>query len=289
MIRAEYLIFELIVYALFIGCAWHAAHQSGSGRHRVMELGVALVYGVFLEWMTLRQLSAYHYGQFLIMIDDAPLAIGAGWAVIIYSAMIFSDRLQMPEMARPFLDGLLALNIDLAMDAVAIRLGMWTWGTGDLTYQWFGVPWGNFWAWFIVVTSYSFFVRWLRVWRTDRIRGWLYAPLAMVLSVAVLALTNSLFQSLLHPNNLGLVGMLVLIGSGLIIVIGVRPRVLQAGRPEPVIIAVPLAFHLYFFGAGIVFGFFAAQPILAVISGLMLVLGLGLHLWPWWVARRPSA
>lgn len=285
MIRVEYLIFELIVYALFAGCLWHAVRQS---RHRALELGVALVYGVFLEWMTLRQLSAYEYGQFLLMIDDAPLGIGAGWAVIIYTAMRFSDRLQMPESARPFLDGLLALNIDLAMDAVAIRLGMWTWGTGDLTSQWFGVPWGNFWAWFIVVTSYSFFVRALRMWRPHRVRGWLYVPLAMALSAGVLALTNWLYVSVLHPNNLGLPGMIVLIGSGLFVVLGVRPRVLDSGPPEPVVIAVPLTFHAFFFVAGLVFGFFAAQPILAVISAAMFALGLAVHLWPWWVTRRAT-
>ncbi len=142
-----YLLFEFITYALFVACLWHAARQHG--RHRVLELVFTLLYGVLLEWLTIRQLAAYRYGQFLIMIDDAPLVIGMGWAVIIYSAMEFTSRLRMPDMARPLFDALLALNIDLSMDAIAIRLmdgvtpgqGMWHWGAiTTQNAEWFGVP-----------------------------------------------------------------------------------------------------------------------------------------------------
>lgn len=282
MIRPIYLIFELATYALFIACLWHAARQ---GRFRVLELLVSLLYGVLLELMTLRQLSAYRYGQFWIMIDDAPLSIGAGWAVIIYSAMAFSSRLEMPEAARPFLDGLLALNIDLAMDTIAIRLGMWTWGMLSLEQEWFGVPWGNFWAWYIVVTSYSAFLRALRPWRRHRILGWLYPLPGLLLSLAVLAITNRLYASLLTPIGGGFLGMLLLIGSGIFIVASVRPRVQEPGPPDPVALAVPVVFHLLFMGAGIAYGFYAQTPALAVIGITMLFVGVAVHLWPWWAQR----
>lgn len=57
--------------------------------------------------------------------------------------MEFSDRIKLPEPVRPALDALLGLNIDLALDAIVIRLGMWTWGVIGINDQWFGVPSGQ--------------------------------------------------------------------------------------------------------------------------------------------------
>jgi hypothetical protein len=41
---------------------------------------------------------------------------------------------------------------------VAIRLGLWTW-TSRADEGWFGVPWGNFFAWLFVAFWFSFFTR----------------------------------------------------------------------------------------------------------------------------------
>lgn len=73
------------------------------------------------------------------MILDVPLCIGVAWGCILYSAMQFSDGSGLPYWTCPVLDGLLALNIDLALDAVAIRLGFWDWDQG-IEFQYFGVP-----------------------------------------------------------------------------------------------------------------------------------------------------
>lgn len=81
---------------------------------------------VTLELATIRQLDAHEYGQFLIMVWDVPLCIGMAWSCILYSVMEFSDASSLPYWTRPILDGLLALNIDLDLDAIAIRF--WDWG-----------------------------------------------------------------------------------------------------------------------------------------------------------------
>lgn len=58
------------------------------------------------------------------MIDGlVPLCIGISWGVVIYTAMATSDRFGLPWYLRPIMDALLALTIDLGMDAIAIRLG----------------------------------------------------------------------------------------------------------------------------------------------------------------------
>ena len=120
-----FLAFEIVVILLFIFCLNHAIK---GGYLPVMKLVSGLAFGLLLEWATIQQLQAYQYGIFPIMIGEVPVAIGIGWSVIIYSAGLYTDGTNIKPWMRPVLDAFLALNIDLAMDAVAIRLGMWNWG-----------------------------------------------------------------------------------------------------------------------------------------------------------------
>ena len=287
MIKPEFFIFEILVYLLFLACLWHAWRQ---GNTRVFELITSLVYGVFLEWMTIKQLSAYAYGHFLVMFDGAPLAVGVGWAVIIYSGMEFVKQLNMPAVARPFLVGFMALNIDVAMDAIAIRQGFWTWAI-PLDAQWFGVPWGNFWAWYIVVTSFSGLLYWMQTagWRVSphRLKRWGYAPLAFVGSVIILAFTNALFAYEIGRTNIsGLLSMGFLLQVGALIVIIYRPRLQSETKLNPVAFAVPLVFHVYFNVIGFVKGYYAQIPLLGVIGVLMLITGMFAHLYPVWKSKK---
>ena len=139
-----FMILELITYALLAVCARHAWQRGG---HVVWQLAAGVVFGVLLELGTIQQLHVYHYGRFLVMAGEVPLSVGVAWGCIIYSVRLFSDASSLPLAARPIFDGLLALNIDLSMDAIAIRLGMWDWGQG-FQAGYFGVPYANFWAWF---------------------------------------------------------------------------------------------------------------------------------------------
>jgi len=54
--------------------------------------------------------------------------------------MEFSDASSLPDGTPPALHGLLALKIDLALDAVAIRFGFWNWGDG-LKFQYAVATW----------------------------------------------------------------------------------------------------------------------------------------------------
>src|SRR6476659_5435776 len=154
MPETAFLLVEVGVYILAIGCLRHAWAR---GQSRLLGLVAGMIYGVLLEYGAIATFHAYVYGHFLIMIFGAvPLCIGVSWGMIIYTAMETSDRFALPWYLRPILDALLALTIDLSMDAIAIRLGFWTWGQAG---PWFGVPLGNFYAWFIVVLSFSLLLR----------------------------------------------------------------------------------------------------------------------------------
>jgi len=59
-------------------------------------------------------------------------------------------------------DAVLVIMLDLAFDAVAIRMGMWTWVGVAPDQGWFGVPAGNFYAWLFVTLGFCLLSRWLR-------------------------------------------------------------------------------------------------------------------------------
>lgn len=286
MVHPAFLTFEGIDYLLFFACLIHAARR---GLPFVGELIGGLLFGLLLEAVNVR-MGAYHYGRFLVMLGEIPLAIGVGWAVIIYTAMATSDRLGLTPWTRPPADALLALNIDLAMDTIAIRLGegMWVWHWRDPAMRWsggwFGVPFGNFYGWLYVVLFYSAFVRLSRY--VGERRGWdswwgaAYPLLAVLLSELLLHRVLRLSIQLTH--EMGLPDWLLFavpFGLALGAVLGWgRPR--PTGRPAGwVVPGAPLILHLCFLGTMVIFPLAEWTPWLAVISLTMLGISLWVHLW----------
>ena len=267
--NAYFIFLELIIYILF---GLSLAHAWRKGVGSLQQLVAGVLFGLLLEWATIQQLQAYEYGRFLLMLGPVPLAIGVAWGVIIYSARLYSDATSLPGWARPLLDGLLALSIDLSMDTLAIRLGFWKWGI-PLDSQFFGVPYANFWAWFWVVFFFSTGARRLSGVQHP-LAKWL-APLGAVITgvVGVLA-TNRLIVSI--PVYALYVGVIVTtLGAVLALVLAQRPR-LQA-QPESLAAWVPLVFHAYYLVAGTLSGIFASMPALLALSLAMALLSLLLH------------
>ena len=265
-----FLLFEIIIYIQFALCLRHAWKQ---GKANLLRLFAGILFGVTLELATIRQLRAYEYGPFLIMILDAPLCIGMAWSCIIYSAMEFSDASSLPYWTRPILDGLLALNVDLALDAVAIRLGFWDWGQG-LASQYFGVPYANFWAWFWVVFSFSLGYR-ILARRADWIGTWLSPLLALSLGIAGVLGTNA-FIAFVVPfeYHTQVVGITVILAF--VFIIALRPRFYLTSVPA-LVFWVPLLTHLYSLFAGLISGVILDAPILLLVSLVMITVALYLH------------
>jgi hypothetical protein len=279
MPNVYFLVNELVVLALFLICLVHAAKQGWSG---VVRLLSGVVFGLLLEVATIHQLQAYHYGTFGVMVFDVPLMVAVAWGCIAYSAMTFSNAARLPEWARPILDGLLALNIDLAMDAVAIRLGMWDWGQG-LRFNYFGVPFANFWAWFWVIVSFSAGYRLAALIR-GRL-GRILAPFAAVaIGLAGVLATNALIAFLIPFAWHGPLVAATLVAA-LVIVLTQRPK-LPRGAPPPTW-AVPLGFHAYFLVAGLTSGVILQPPFLLLASLAMIGLVLLIHGWYPRLGRRP--
>ncbi|MEW5828746.1 MAG: carotenoid biosynthesis protein [Chloroflexota bacterium] len=265
-----FITFEIIAYSLSALCFVHA-FKKGTGN--VLRLLAGILFGLLLELATIRQLNAYEYGLFPVMVLDVPLCIGVSWGSILYSAMEFSDASSLPYFLRPVLDGLLALNIDLATDTIAIRLGMWDWGQG-LEFQYFGVPYANFWAWFWVISSFSFGYR-LLARRNDRLSAWLSPLLALFSGLTWVLATNWFITAIIPFEYHGLVVLLLLAGA-LGGVAAKRPRFYRFPAPT-LVFWVPFISHLFFLVTGLVSGVILDPTFLLGVSLLMFVVALALH------------
>jgi hypothetical protein len=184
-----YLLVEVSATIFFVGAALAAANR---GRLPFLELVSAAIFGILLEEGDQLIYGTYHYADdWALVIDRSPVVIGLSWAIIIAGAMRITDALGVRRRYAPFVDALLAISLDLAFDAIAIRIGLWTWVGVDATQGWFGVPWGNFYAWLFVTMGFSVLSRWVRDAATRR-RGWEWLQLAVpipafaILTLAIL-------------------------------------------------------------------------------------------------------
>ncbi len=270
MPNAYFTFFELIIYLQFALCLRHAWKQ---GTANLLRLLAGILFGVALELATIRQLHAYDYGQFLFMILDVPLCIGTAWSCIIYSSMEFSDASSVAYWARPVLDGLLALNIDLALDAVAIRLGFWDWGQG-LRFQYFGVPYANFWAWFWVVFSFSLGYR-LLAYQEEWMVKWLSPWMAVIVGLVGVLGANAMIAFEV-PFEAHTLFVAVTLSLALILIATMRPRFYRASIPA-LVFWIPFLTHGYILIAGLISGVIFHPPVLLLVGLLMSALAFYLH------------
>jgi hypothetical protein len=155
-----YLMLEISAGGLFVMAAWLALRR---GRLPFLELISAAMFGLLLEEGDQIVFETYHYSAgWILAIDRAPVVIGLTWALLLAGAMRITDALGVRRRWAPFVDSILAISLDLAFDAIAIRMGLWTWRELGATDGWFGVPAGNFYAWLFVTGGFSFMTRWLR-------------------------------------------------------------------------------------------------------------------------------
>jgi hypothetical protein len=303
------LAFELGSYVVWAVCLIHALRQGARRRERLALLLTGTIYGLLLETATIYQLHAYYYGHYLIMfIGQVPLTIAVGWGVILYGSVAFADKLALNSIAWAAAVGLLGLNIDLTMDAVAIRVGMWNWythpgaaGLLDPRGQWFGVPFGNFFAWFIVLTSVAALFRRLKPGEARSVAGVIGRSLAALLGSLIILVTLDELYVLFTWGQWWPVAVEIA-GSIALIALGHRgksaaPREPAAAKGPPAL-TVPLFFHLYFISIliacvttlGLVHAGTDAHtqamraalpqqaPVLLAVSAGMVLAGLGVHL-----------
>jgi len=145
---------ELVIAPAALALAFvHARRALGASR-ALLELGALMVYGFLLERTAIAVFRSHLYAtSWRAAPGGVPLAVAAVWAALISSAIALAARLgAAPGLARGAVAALIGINLDLLMEPVAVRAGLWQWTPAG---PWLGVPIGNFVGWGVIVASYA--------------------------------------------------------------------------------------------------------------------------------------
>ncbi|MBI4320603.1 MAG: carotenoid biosynthesis protein [Chloroflexi bacterium] len=290
-VNFSYALIEGAIVVLFFVACYHAWKR---GRAFFLEVTSAAVYGLLLEEGDILIFQTYHYSpEFILRIDRVPIAIALAWSIIIYAGMSLSDAYGLSNRVAPFADALWAIMLDLAFDAIAIRLGFWTWII-PLDKGFFGVPAGNFYAWILVAFSFSACTRVVRLRFSRPSRPYspwqLGVPLAAYAGLLAgmtpfFAVKNTFFPE--QGGGLPVVWA-VLIVFAAITGWQVRLRGVRANAGfDWLPLLLRLSFHIYFLAAVLVTGIFHDLPALLAVSLAMLALEVVLVA-PLWLRSMPE-
>lgn len=269
-----YTFVQIGVLTAFLIAAYRATRRNSA---RVLELFTAVAFGLLLEEGDILIFRTYRYDPHWFAFDLVPPAIAMTWALIITSAMNLSDAMGIDDRIAPLADALWAILLDLSLDAVAIRLGMWRW-TIPLDAGWFGVPYGNFYAWLWVAASFSFFTRGVRRRvATHGARQALWQGIVPFIAYVGLLAALVPYAALqrLYFRQVGSDGVLfgiALAAFCLVAFRGVTGSRAPRESPDNFLAATRYLIHLYFLWALLAAGIAVQLPPLLFISLAMLAL-----------------
>ncbi|MFO8052251.1 MAG: carotenoid biosynthesis protein [Thermoplasmatota archaeon] len=118
----------------------------------------ALIYGFILEDITVTFSGYYEYNpNAWIQVHNTMMAVPFCWTAVIYVVQYIIEvnplLMGLKKLEKGLLAGVLAVSIDVGIDAVFVGYGVWRWSEG----QWFGVPMANYTAWFMAVGGFIVF------------------------------------------------------------------------------------------------------------------------------------
>ena len=220
--------FEIGCFIIFIICVYHSYLSYGIAK-TVREFTAGFILSAGCENFGVLS-GAYVYPGFHLYFFEIPLANPLSWVALVYVIMEITNRLYIKNFERysilgglicfAFVDGLLALMLDLMMDPLATVYNWWIWVEPDQTKviegdvipynfteithmitpdnwvydffkenfqesryptRWFGIPLINYISWFVFVSVFSFQFRWVE----DRF-GWKQINKSLLLWLIVL-------------------------------------------------------------------------------------------------------
>lgn len=291
-----YLGLEIGAASLFVLAVSLAAR---SGRLPVFVLLSAAGFGLLLEQGSQLIFETYEYSpRFVVTIDRAPLVIGLSWALIIAGAIRITDALGVRRRYAPFVDSVLAIVLDLAFDAIAIRVGLWTWRNVALDAGWFGVTAGNLYTWLFITFAFSLLTRSLRARARRHTRAeWLQLLVPIPAFAIVLASLAPFIaaEAMLDAPPGGAMPLFAVPFAAFVLVAawGVfGPDRARVSVANVAVLDLRLAFvtraaiHLFFLGALLVSGYARELPVLLVVALALLAAEVPLA---WLAAARLDA
>ena len=153
---------EFLVAPAAILLAFRHARAALGARRAAGELLTLAVYGFTLERLSMSVFGSHRYGAGWVLAPlGVPIAVALVWAAVISSALALAARRGLrPAWARALAAALFAVTLDLTIEPVAVRRGLWEWTPPG---PWLGVPIGNFVGWVVIVAGYGIGAeRWAR-------------------------------------------------------------------------------------------------------------------------------
>ncbi|MEW4372114.1 carotenoid biosynthesis protein [Paenibacillus kandeliae] len=184
-----------------------------SMRHLLSAAALMWLGGMALEWMGVH--TGWPFGQYAYsdtlgsLIWGVPWTLGFAWIAVVTGGILLSSvpglRGWMGKLIRACLVGVWIIILDLVLDPVAHARGFWHWGGSGGFY---GVPWSNFVAWFVVGGVLSLSIPLLTLSRRIRRQAvWLYQ--AILFMFGLLAWQHGITGSVVFA----LIGILLAEGS----------------------------------------------------------------------------
>jgi uncharacterized membrane protein len=145
---------EFFVAPVAILLAFRHARAALGARRAAGELLTLAVYGFTLERLSMSVFGSHRYGSGWVLAPlGVPIAVALVWAAVISSALALAARRGLrPAWSRALAAALFAVTLDLTIEPVAVRRGLWEWLPPG---PWLGVPLGNFVGWVVIVAGYG--------------------------------------------------------------------------------------------------------------------------------------
>jgi hypothetical protein len=154
----------------------------------------------------------YGYGRSILMLGIVPFSVPALEFIVLYSALVMLDKMEIPTWCKPLVVGFWGMLQDFTLDPLALsqrcqsegrEIGRWTWfiAPGDANIA--NAPVYNFPGWFLILGIGSAALLLGRWWfRRSGYRAWVgvaYPFLAALGGLVVLVLPSSQFLLWLAP------------------------------------------------------------------------------------------
>jgi uncharacterized membrane protein len=155
--------------------------------------------------------------QYYLWFGVCPLSVAIGWFFISYSVVYIATKLfkNRGVLTRAAVGGLLAMNLDLMVDPIAVRNLWWAWpqaetlATQQTTFWILGIPVTNFIGWFLLI--FFFAILWEKVppkeetWKRKKTTGVFFLYLAGLLGLTLLILVGAqILIAVLHVGGLNI-------------------------------------------------------------------------------------
>ena len=126
--------------------------STGINTRAYLSLFLVFACGFGIEWIGVNTgfpFGQYEYGTVLgPKVGNTPLLIGVNWSMLVLSVVFIGRLFSKNILAIAIIGGLLMTGLDILIEPVAIKTGMW---------HWFGMqpPIQNYIAWFVIAAILS--------------------------------------------------------------------------------------------------------------------------------------